>query len=77
LDVNIFPNPTADRFELRFDRMTTGVIDVFALNGQKVMSRSVNAVSSVYLNASDLTREVYIVEVTTAHAVLRKKLIVR
>lgn len=64
-NISIFPNPTADIFNLVSNTSTFENVKVTDLNGRTVKNINVNSLSSTEVNISDLTSGMYFVTVQT------------
>jgi hypothetical protein len=78
--VSIFPNPATGEFSLRFNRETTGPVEVQMLNpdGQVVSEYRLESGSRVYsLPAENLAPGLYFVKIEADKNVYLQKLIIQ
>ncbi|MEY4603869.1 MAG: hypothetical protein RIT43_1161 [Bacteroidota bacterium] len=74
--VNVYPNPSNGIFELSIDKLTTSVtIEVFALNGQKIFSKEMNA-SKDTVNISEMSAGTYMLHVKSVDFIYTQLIVV-
>ncbi len=78
-EVKIFPNPAKDMISLKINSLNNGVIDIYNVNGQKVMSQNFNGNENIIkISLSDLCSGLYFVKVKSdTYSVIEKISVVR
>jgi hypothetical protein len=60
--IRYWPNPASDKLSIEFNSNTFQSIQIFAVNGQKVLSKDVSGLEKVELNTSSLNQGIYFIQ---------------
>lgn len=77
LNVSVYPNPVVDRLQISAETARIQQVDVLNLNGQKIISRQVDNISSYQLDVSQLATGCYVLAIKTDKQLVKQQLIVR
>ena len=72
----VYPNPTADMLNIKFEDATDALISVMSLSGKEVMTSTVNGTQASF-STEGLSNGVYMIKVSNGTNVQMTKVVVR
>ena len=76
-NMNVFPNPAADKAIVQFDRAFNGELQLLSPEGKLVFKQKVNSAIRVPLLLGELSPGLYYIQVSSNHGTAVKSLIVQ
>lgn len=73
--LNIYPNPTSDIVNFIFEKIETGKIEIYSLDGKLVFSKEFNEINQFEASLSNYQDGVYIARISTVENTITKKII--
>lgn len=74
-NINIYPNPSSDLFNISFPKLISGELDVFDTNGRLLVNRKIKDKKSIQVDLSKQTPGIYLLKVKSPFEEYNSKLI--
>jgi len=75
-DITLFPNPAHDYIDLKFINDFSGIVEIFTVNGEKMLIKKVNSKEYIRIELKDFDAGSYIIKIVGVDFVSSKKLVI-
>lgn len=73
---SIYPNPANGSFTMEFSKETSGILELYDLAGHLVYNNSVKKMSTLPVQATGLSKGIYLIKFCSAEQIYNQKLII-